>query len=131
MTGRSTRTALAVAVSLLVFGAAARERPIDRRYRRCSAARGDVAARRSDGVVRGRHLATGSAHDGVHRLFRHWHDVLHRDGPHAHGLEVRTAPTPEEAVASITGLGAYCGTFRVNATEGSVVHHMEIERFRT
>jgi hypothetical protein len=39
-----------------------------------------------------------------------------------------TAPTPEEAVASIGGLGAYCGTFRVNAAEGSVVHRMEIER---
>jgi hypothetical protein len=38
------------------------------------------------------------------------------------------APTPEEAVASIGGLGAYCGTFRVNAAEGSVVHRMEIER---
>lgn len=39
-----------------------------------------------------------------------------------------TAPTPEEALASVMGLGAYCGTFRVNAREGSVVHHMEIER---
>jgi len=39
-----------------------------------------------------------------------------------------TTPTPEEAVASITGLGSYCGTFRVNAKEGSVIHHMEIER---
>ena len=39
-----------------------------------------------------------------------------------------TAPTPEEAVSSLAGLGAYCGTFRVNAAEGSVVHHMEIER---
>jgi hypothetical protein len=38
------------------------------------------------------------------------------------------APTPDEAVSSIAGLGAYCGTFRVNATDGSVVHHMEIER---
>src|SRR5688572_10224646 len=38
------------------------------------------------------------------------------------------APTPEEALASITGLGAYCGTFRVNAADGSVVHTMEIER---
>ena len=38
------------------------------------------------------------------------------------------APTQEEALASITGLGAYCGTFRVNAREGSVIHHMEIER---
>jgi hypothetical protein len=38
------------------------------------------------------------------------------------------APTPEEALASITGLGAYCGTFYVNAAEGSVVHRMEIER---
>ena len=39
-----------------------------------------------------------------------------------------TAPTPEEAVAGIAGLGAYCGRFRVNAAEGSVVHRMEIER---
>src|SRR5262245_54805436 len=37
-------------------------------------------------------------------------------------------PTPEEALAGITGLGAYCGTFQVNAAAGSVVHTMEIER---
>jgi hypothetical protein len=37
-------------------------------------------------------------------------------------------PTPEEAVAAIAGLGAYCGTFHVDAKEGSVVHRMEIER---
>ena len=37
-------------------------------------------------------------------------------------------PTPAEAVAGITGLGAYCGTFRVDAKEGSVIHRMEIER---
>ena len=37
-------------------------------------------------------------------------------------------PTPEEALASITGMGAYCGTFKVNAKEGSVLHHMEIDR---
>jgi hypothetical protein len=39
-----------------------------------------------------------------------------------------TTPTPEEAVAGIAGLGAYCGTFHVDAKEGSVVHRMEIER---
>jgi hypothetical protein len=39
-----------------------------------------------------------------------------------------TMPTPAEALAAITGLGAYCGTFRVDAKEGSVTHHMEIER---
>jgi hypothetical protein len=38
------------------------------------------------------------------------------------------APTAEEALAGITGLGAYCGTFRVDAAAGSVVHTMEIER---
>lgn len=42
--------------------------------------------------------------------------------------KAETTPTPEEALAAITGLGAYCGTFRVNAKEGSVTHHMEIER---
>ena len=39
-----------------------------------------------------------------------------------------TTPTPEEALAGMTGLGAYCGTVRVNAKEGTVIHHMEIER---
>lgn len=39
-----------------------------------------------------------------------------------------TTPTPEEAVAGMTGLGAYCGTFRVDAKAGSLVLHMEIER---
>lgn len=44
------------------------------------------------------------------------------------GWKSETAPTPEEALAGIAGLGAYCGTFHVNAAEGSVVHRMEIER---
>lgn len=39
-----------------------------------------------------------------------------------------TAPTAEEALASMIGLGAYCGTFRVDAATRSVVHTMEIER---
>ena len=37
-------------------------------------------------------------------------------------------PTAEEALVSITGLGTYCGTFRIDAAAGSVVHTMEIER---
>jgi hypothetical protein len=39
-----------------------------------------------------------------------------------------SAPTAEEALPSLIGLGAYCGTFQVNAAAGSVVHTMEIER---
>jgi hypothetical protein len=39
-----------------------------------------------------------------------------------------TAPTPEEALSGITGLGAYCATVEIHAKEGFVVHHVEIER---
>ena len=39
-----------------------------------------------------------------------------------------TAPTPEDALAGMTGLGAYCGTFRVDAKAGSLILRMEIER---
>jgi len=39
-----------------------------------------------------------------------------------------TAPTPEEALSGITGLGAYCATVEIHAKEGIVVHHVEIER---
>ena len=39
-----------------------------------------------------------------------------------------TAPTPEEALSGITGLGAYCATVEIHAKEGFVVHRVEIER---
>jgi hypothetical protein len=39
-----------------------------------------------------------------------------------------SAPTPEEALSGITGLGAYCATVEIHAREGFVVHHVEIER---
>jgi hypothetical protein len=38
------------------------------------------------------------------------------------------APTPEEALAGIVGLGTYCGSFEVNAADKTVIHTMEIER---
>jgi len=38
------------------------------------------------------------------------------------------APTPTEALSGIMGFGAYCGTVEVNAEEGFVLHHVEIER---
>ena len=128
MTGRSTRTALAVAVSLLVFGAS----------RASAQSAGDIAAaRRLVGMWR---LVdrTVSFADGTSRPDpRTTAYILYSDtgmtcyiamDPTRTAWKSETTPTPEEAVASITGLGAYCGTFRVNAKEGSVVHHMEIER---
>jgi hypothetical protein len=39
-----------------------------------------------------------------------------------------SAPTPEEALTGITGLGAYCATVEIHAKEGFVIHHVEIER---
>jgi len=39
-----------------------------------------------------------------------------------------TAPTSEEALSGITGLGAYCATVEIHAKEGFVVHQVEIER---
>jgi hypothetical protein len=38
-----------------------------------------------------------------------------------------TAPTTDEALSGIMGLGAYCGTVEVHAKEGFVVHHVEID----
>jgi hypothetical protein len=38
-----------------------------------------------------------------------------------------TAPTPEEALSGITGLGAYCSTVEIHAKDGFVVHHVEID----
>jgi len=38
------------------------------------------------------------------------------------------APTPEEALSGITGLGAYCATVEIHAKEGFVIHHVEVER---
>jgi len=37
------------------------------------------------------------------------------------------APTPEEALSGITGLGAYCATVEIHAKEGFVIHHVEID----
>ena len=39
-----------------------------------------------------------------------------------------TAPTPEEAISGITGLGAYCATVEIHSKEGFVVHHVQIEK---
>ena len=39
-----------------------------------------------------------------------------------------TAPTAEEAISGITGLGAYCATVEVHSKEGFVIHHTEIDR---
>ena len=39
-----------------------------------------------------------------------------------------TAPTAEEAISGITGLGAYCATVEIHSKEGFVVHHVEIEK---
>jgi len=128
MTGCPTRTALAVAVSLLVFGA----------LRPSAQSADDVsAARRLVGMWR---LVdrTVSFADGTSRPDpRTTAYIFYSDtgmtcyiamDPTRAAWKSETTPTPEEAVASIAGLGAYCGTFRVNAKEGSVVHHMEIER---
>jgi hypothetical protein len=35
-------------------------------------------------------------------------------------------PTPDEAMASISGYDAYSGTYEVHASEGYVVHHPEV-----
>ena len=40
----------------------------------------------------------------------------------------QAAPTPEEALSGITGLGAYCATVEIHAKEGFVIHHVEIDR---
>ena len=37
-------------------------------------------------------------------------------------------PTESEALSGIMGLGAYCATVEVHATEGFVLHRVEIER---
>lgn len=37
------------------------------------------------------------------------------------------SPTGPEAVSAIRGLTAYCGTYEVNAAEGFVVHHVDVE----
>ncbi len=39
-----------------------------------------------------------------------------------------TAPTAEEAISGITGLGAYCATVEVYSKEGFVVHQAEIDK---
>jgi len=128
MTGRSTRTALLVTTSLLVFGV----------LRASGQSADDLsAARRLVGMWR---LVdrTVSFADGTSRPDpRTTAYIFYSDtgmtcyiamDPTRTAWKSETAPTPEEAVASITGLGAYCGTFHVNAKEASVVHHMEIER---
>lgn len=39
-----------------------------------------------------------------------------------------TAPTPEEALFGITGLGAYCAVVEIHAKDGFVVHHVEVDK---
>ncbi len=37
-------------------------------------------------------------------------------------------PTEQELRSAMDGLGAYCGTYDVDAEEGSVVHHVELDK---
>jgi hypothetical protein len=39
-----------------------------------------------------------------------------------------SAPTDADVRQAFNGLVAYCGTYDVNPTEGSVVHHIELDR---
>ena len=39
-----------------------------------------------------------------------------------------SSPTEAELRSAMNGLTAYCGTYEVNAAEGFVVHHVEVER---
>ena len=38
------------------------------------------------------------------------------------------SPTDAQARAAFDGMVAYCGTFEVNAADGTVVHHIEMDR---
>jgi len=38
------------------------------------------------------------------------------------------APTPDEALSGMKGLGAYCATVEIHPKEGFVIHHVEIEK---
>lgn len=127
MTGRPTRTALAAACLLAIGAAGANGQP----------AADVAAARRLVGMWRLVDRTVTFA-DGTSRPDpRTTAYIVYSDtgmtcyiamDPTRAAWKSEAAPTPDEAVASIGGLGAYCGTFRVNAAEGSVVHRMEIER---
>jgi hypothetical protein len=39
-----------------------------------------------------------------------------------------TAPTPEEGLSAIRGLGAYCATIEIHAKEGFMIRHYEINQ---
>jgi len=39
-----------------------------------------------------------------------------------------TAPTPEEALPSIKGFGAYCATIEIHAKEGFLLRHYEMDQ---
>lgn len=39
-----------------------------------------------------------------------------------------TAPSAEEAISGITGLGAYCAAVEVHESESFVIHHVDVER---
>jgi hypothetical protein len=128
MTGRSTRASLAMAACLLVLAAAGAQG---------QSAEDHAAARRLVGMWRLVDRTVTFA-DGTSRPDpRTTAYIVYSDtgmtcyiamDPTRAAWTSETAPTPEEAVAGISGLGAYCGTFRVNAAEGSVIHRMEIER---
>jgi hypothetical protein len=39
-----------------------------------------------------------------------------------------SAPTDEQVRAAFDGMVAYCGAYEVNAAEGYMVHHVEVDR---
>ncbi len=48
--------------------------------------------------------------------------------PNRQRWESATAPTESEAVSRLRGLGAYCASVEVHASEGFVLHRVEIEK---
>ena len=39
-----------------------------------------------------------------------------------------TAPTPEEGLSAIRGIGAYCATIEIHAKEGFMIRHYDINQ---
>lgn len=48
--------------------------------------------------------------------------------PHRPKWTSEAAPTEQEMRSALNGLVAYCGTYEVNAAQGWVVHHVELDK---
>ena len=121
-----TRTIASAVVLLLIFSSQSRAQSTD------------DAARRLAGMWRlvsnPQRLTDGTTRQGTNTIGYAFFDATGRHmcflsmNPNRPAWKSETAPTPEEGLTALRGIGAYCATLEINAKEGFMDRRYEINQ---